>query len=751
MKKRRISLFPVLVSAFMILFSLWFYTREGPYKQVMNMNFVPTECEFKLEILAEGMNVELYMPGREAVLTVEKEVLADQSALWIEGGISEMQIGKPISLQFAADTEDEQARWEIRPIQGLTSSSGKVNVMKNQRGAYVGFSCLLVLVLWLLLARPLSRKRQKEIPGYAADIFERLKNENHGTYYKDGLAYYHTFTKRIVMEKMSEAALLWIMVLWFFREIYQPYVWKRFLLFLVTAVVATLVFCCRNVHRSRILIAPLIKENRPLSTASALLTEGFYGIGGRKLRSISIYNAAVCLHRGGWDEEALSLSKLADEMAGAYKGSYFVFQRAVLRQKCYLKLGLEKEASREALKMEIMLEEHASLRKDKEVRLRLLAVKMTELVSAGEWVQAEETCQEYLDRCRDDYHRLVAFSSLASVKERLGKTEEAAALRKKTLTFSPENRVVQDTMIYGPCTYVNDRIKYRDCLGILLSGVYIVLAAVLVILLSSKVSPYLGTPLEGSVVQSEGVREVTLPEEVVVEAPSEELKEKSKEPKESTLSEPAENIEETPAAEFSIEFPNDWKGRYVEKRLDNGGMIVFQRSSYEKMGDGMLFAISIYDNGDYINEPDYEILGYDGARVYAMLRPTDVAFYWEDDNIREEYQRMDRELEAVKASFCIESASARYDGDEFIFPNSGEILLQEADLWNISTQNLRIARNEIYARHGRLFKDAELQRYFDGCSWYQGRIEPDAFSDTLLNEYEIQNIRLIQREQGGRE
>ena len=62
-------------------------------------------------------------------------------------------------------------------------------------------------------------------------------------------------------------------------------------------------------------------------------------------------------------------------------------------------------------------------------------------------------------------------------------------------------------------------------------------------------------------------------------------------------------------------------------------------------------------------------------------------------------------------------------------------------------------RNEIYARHGRRFKDPALQRYFDSLSWYNGTIEPSDFNDNVFNSYERANCILIidyEREHGYR-
>ena len=60
----------------------------------------------------------------------------------------------------------------------------------------------------------------------------------------------------------------------------------------------------------------------------------------------------------------------------------------------------------------------------------------------------------------------------------------------------------------------------------------------------------------------------------------------------------------------------------------------------------------------------------------------------------------------------------------------------------MTPQQLRYAKNEIYARHGRKFKDAELQAWFDAQEWYDGTIAPEAFDDNVL--IEKKNIQVLQ-------
>ena len=100
-----------------------------------------------------------------------------------------------------------------------------------------------------------------------------------------------------------------------------------------------------------------------------------------------------------------------------------------------------------------------------------------------------------------------------------------------------------------------------------------------------------------------------------------------------------------------------------------------------------------------------------------------------------------------------------YDGNdstyynEFIFPYSDSQLISQADAYYLSDTQLRIAINEIYARHGRIFKDNELKNYFESLSWYYGVYEPaefDKIQDSLLNDIEKENIKTLVKERESR-
>ncbi|MCQ4021591.1 MULTISPECIES: YARHG domain-containing protein [unclassified Ruminococcus] len=79
----------------------------------------------------------------------------------------------------------------------------------------------------------------------------------------------------------------------------------------------------------------------------------------------------------------------------------------------------------------------------------------------------------------------------------------------------------------------------------------------------------------------------------------------------------------------------------------------------------------------------------------------------------------------------------------YIIPDSNTRYLDYSDLEGIDGDRLVLARNEIYARHGRLFDSKELQDYFDKCTWYNGTIAPNDFNESTLNKYERANIDFI--------
>jgi hypothetical protein len=77
-----------------------------------------------------------------------------------------------------------------------------------------------------------------------------------------------------------------------------------------------------------------------------------------------------------------------------------------------------------------------------------------------------------------------------------------------------------------------------------------------------------------------------------------------------------------------------------------------------------------------------------------------------------------------------------------MFPQASMRLLTSSDLNEMSKQDLKIMRNEIFARHGYIFKTSDMKSYFATQSWYQGQYDN---VNSLLSNIEQQNIALIKR------
>lgn len=91
----------------------------------------------------------------------------------------------------------------------------------------------------------------------------------------------------------------------------------------------------------------------------------------------------------------------------------------------------------------------------------------------------------------------------------------------------------------------------------------------------------------------------------------------------------------------------------------------------------------------------------------------------------------------------VNELEANFPNCEFVFIDSSYNYISYERYSNLTELECKIARNEIYARHGRKFADESLQAYFDACSWYEGIIEAGDFSENVLNEYELENLSRI--------
>lgn len=91
-----------------------------------------------------------------------------------------------------------------------------------------------------------------------------------------------------------------------------------------------------------------------------------------------------------------------------------------------------------------------------------------------------------------------------------------------------------------------------------------------------------------------------------------------------------------------------------------------------------------------------------------------------------------------------EETTTTTDGD-YVLADSSSRYYTETELADYSDYELYIARNEIYARYGRGFNNADLQTYFNSKDWYTQRYTASEFDamESPLNSYEKANSELI--------
>lgn len=70
-----------------------------------------------------------------------------------------------------------------------------------------------------------------------------------------------------------------------------------------------------------------------------------------------------------------------------------------------------------------------------------------------------------------------------------------------------------------------------------------------------------------------------------------------------------------------------------------------------------------------------------------------------------------------------------------------ERVINETEIQGRSKAELRVMRNEVYARHGRTFQAPDLNAYFTAKPWYS---QNPNYDDSLLSEVDKQNVNILQ-------
>ncbi|SFO23404.1 YARHG domain-containing protein [Pseudobutyrivibrio sp. UC1225] len=86
------------------------------------------------------------------------------------------------------------------------------------------------------------------------------------------------------------------------------------------------------------------------------------------------------------------------------------------------------------------------------------------------------------------------------------------------------------------------------------------------------------------------------------------------------------------------------------------------------------------------------------------------------------------------------SGNARFA--TYLFDTSNKVY-SASDFEGIPKDVIHIIKNEMYARHGYSFRDANLMNYFMGQVWYSPSVMPADFSEKTFTETEVKNLDLL--------
>lgn len=190
--------------------------------------------------------------------------------------------------------------------------------------------------------------------------------------------------------------------------------------------------------------------------------------------------------------------------------------------------------------------------------------------------------------------------------------------------------------------------------------------------------------------------------------------------------------------------PDSWRDIYLtiedENRID-----FYQKASYEEdEGSGFLFGILRSEEWlSYYTSADRMIAYTDDGMMYYLVQPTDMPVNSEDENVLKEYLAMENQIPQIKSDIRINAAGVHFDASQYQIPVSSIKAIKQSDLVNMTDNQLWIARNEIYARHGKIFNNEHLQNYFNSCSWYTPAEGKREITEEDLSETEQLNLKQI--------
>lgn len=159
-------------------------------------------------------------------------------------------------------------------------------------------------------------------------------------------------------------------------------------------------------------------------------------------------------------------------------------------------------------------------------------------------------------------------------------------------------------------------------------------------------------------------------------------------------------------------------------------------------GDGAKHGAIVSGNSDSFRLPD-SFAAYDGQTITIAAHENDMRTFSDTTGVLMSASVNAAEVIAPLTEADIKAKEAAASPEGYVFADSATRTYSRDELEALDNHTLFLARNELYARHGRGFKNQELRDYFASKSWYSETVAPESFNDDMLNETERANANLM--------
>ena len=129
------------------------------------------------------------------------------------------------------------------------------------------------------------------------------------------------------------------------------------------------------------------------------------------------------------------------------------------------------------------------------------------------------------------------------------------------------------------------------------------------------------------------------------------------------------------------------------------------------------------------------------AEIRSVFAPAPVQT--QDEQLRQYLPAVNMSVWSTPAPEPTPTPTPKPAAGGYILPDSTTRRLTQADVAGLTWEQCCLARNEIYARHGRIFQTPQIAAYFEAQSWYHGTVPGASFDNNTLSPIEHANADFL--------